>query len=337
MLYADLTKPDFGSFHATLSEKARKGEISYRLRYRPERRELLEKLPVNGYGVELQLKRTDYIVIDDREAETKAETVEPANLEVNLNDDEEVADLKPLSSSELSALGVKAASFIMQSDDPFNSLLKLTQDFPKYSASFAAHNESEDFLREHYFNRGQMVPQGMNVLWMNGVQLIERQIDPYTLVDLLRRERKLIQGVTDLGLTGKQAVSLLGNREVTVAKSNDEVGRFDWRDEIEDGRVILWLNNIEKDKRYAEYPTNLMAVSNDLILFNSPKQLLILLAHATNISRTNPTREERSFQFDCTSRLYQPRRHSLGCRTTTGVHHKAVAHSIWASAPDSYS
>ncbi|KAI4595123.1 hypothetical protein KJ359_007098 [Pestalotiopsis sp. 9143b] len=260
VLYADLTKPDFGSFHATLSEKARKGEISYRLRYRPERRELLEKLPVNGYGVELQLKRTDYIVIDDREAETKAETVESANLEVNLDADDEVTDLKPLSSSELSALGVKAASFIMQSDDPFNSLLKLTQDFPKYSASFAAHNESEDFLREHYFNRGQMVPQGMNVLWMNGVQLIERQIDPYTLVDLLRRERKLIQGVTDLGLTGKQAVSLLGNREVTVAKSNDEVGRFDWRDEIEDGRVILWLNNIEKDKRYAEYPTNLMAL-----------------------------------------------------------------------------
>lgn len=260
VLYADITKPEFGPFHTALSQMARKGKISYRLRYRPERRELLEKLPVNGYGVELQLKRTDYIVIDDREAETKEESSETANLEVNLDAEEEVTDLKPLSSSELSALGVKAASFIMHCDDPFNSLLKLTQDFPKYSASFAAHNESEDFLREHYFNRGQMVPQGMNVLWMNGVQLIERQIDPYTLVDLLRRERKLIKGVTDLGLTGKQAVSLLGNREVTIAKSNDEVGRFDWRDEIEDGRVILWLNNIEKDKRYAEYPTSLMSL-----------------------------------------------------------------------------
>jgi UDP-glucose:glycoprotein glucosyltransferase len=256
----------------------------------------LEKLPVNGYGVELQLKRTDYIVIDDREAEKKEESSETANLEVNLDAEEEVTDLKPLSSSELSALGVKAASFIMHSDDPFNSLLKLTQDFPKYSASFAAHNESEDFLREHYFNRGQMVPQGMNVLWMNGVQLIERQIDPYTLVDLLRRERKLIKGVTDLGLTGKQAVSLLGNREVTIAKSNDEVGRFDWRDEIEDGRVILWLNNIEKDKRYAEYPTSLMSVSAMYILWRIATQKLILLAYAKDVSGPNPACQKRSLQ-----------------------------------------
>ncbi|KAH6652055.1 UDP-glucose:glycoprotein glucosyltransferase [Truncatella angustata] len=260
VLYADLTKPGFGSFHTALSDMARKGEVSYRLRYRPDQRELLEKLPVNGYGVELQLKRTDYIVIDDREGDSKAEASGSTKLEVNLDAEDEVADLKPLASSELSALGVKAASFIMESDDPFDSLLKLTQDFPKYSASFAAHNESQDFLREHYFNRGQMVPQGMNVLWMNGVQMIERQIDPYTLVDLLRRERTLIKGVLDLGLTGKQAVSLLGNREVTMAKSNDEVGRFDWRDEIEDGRVIVWLNNIEKDKRYAEYPTSLMSL-----------------------------------------------------------------------------
>lgn len=261
VLYADPTSPGFGSFHTALSEMARKGEISYRLRYRPDQRELLEKLPVNGYGVELQLKRTDYIVIDDREADSQAPDAASTAVEVNLEGEEDVADLKPLSSSELSDLGIKAASFIMQSEDPFNSLVKLTQDFPKYSASIAAHNESEDFLKEHYFNRGQMVPQGMNLLWMNGVQMIDRQIDPYTLVDLLRRERTLIKGVTDLGLTGKEAVSLLGNREVTMAKSNDDVGRFDWRDQIEDGRVILWLNNIEKDKRYAEYPTNLMSVS----------------------------------------------------------------------------
>ncbi|KAI0127833.1 UDP-glucose:glycoprotein glucosyltransferase [Xylariales sp. AK1849] len=260
VLYADITKPNFGSFHTALSDMARKGEISYRLRYRLADRKQLAKLPISGYGVEFQLKRTDYIVIDDREAASKLDAGETAASEFVLDAEEEVTDLKPLSSSELSSLGVKAAAFIMQSEDPFSTLLKLTQDFPKYSASIAAHNESEAFLKEHYFNRGQMVPPGMNVLWMNGVQLIERQIDPYTLVDLLRRERKLIKGIADLGLTGKEAVSLLGHREVTSAKSNDDVRRFDWRDEIEEGRVIIWLNNIEKDKRYADYPTNLMAL-----------------------------------------------------------------------------
>ena len=261
ILYADITKPEFGKFHSTLANRARKGEIAYRLRYRAAERTQAEPLPVNGYGVELQLKRTDYIVIDDREANSRTET--PASSQVVLDAEEEVADLKPLSNSELANLGVKAASFIMQSEDQFETLLKLTQDFPKYSAPIAMHNESEDFLAEHYFNRGQMVPPGTNVLWMNGVQLIERQMSPYTLVDMLRRERKLIRGVTDLGLTGKEAISLLGNPEVTAAKSGDETRRFDWRDEAEEGRVIIWLNNIEKDKRYAEFPTGLMSVSCD--------------------------------------------------------------------------
>jgi UDP-glucose:glycoprotein glucosyltransferase len=261
VLYADITKPEFGSFHTVLSDMARKGEISYRLRYRPAGREQSAPLPVSGYGVELQLKRTDYIVIDDREASSTTDAPKPAASEVVLDAEEEVTDLKPLSSSELNSLGTRAASFIMQSEDPFKTLLKLTQDFPKYSASVAAHNESEEFLTEHYFNRAQMVPAGMNVLWMNGVQLIDRQIDPYNLVDSLRTERKLIKGVTDLGLTGKEAVSLLGHREVASAKSNDDVRRFDWRDEIEEGRVIIWLNNLEKDKRYAELPSSLMSVS----------------------------------------------------------------------------
>ncbi|KAI1758805.1 glycosyltransferase family 24 protein [Hypoxylon sp. FL1150] len=260
ILYADITKPGFGAFHKSLAEMARKGEMSYRLRYRINQAVEREPLPVSGYGVELQLKRTDYIVIDDRESEAGASSAaETMPTEVMLDGEEEVTDLKPLSSSELSSLGLKAGSFIMQSEDPFQTLIKLTQDFPKYSASVAAHNASDAFVTEHR-QRGPSVPVGMNVLWMNGVQLIERQIDPFTLVDSIRRERKLIEGVTDLGLSGKEAVSLLGNREVTLAKSDDEPRRFNWRDEIEEGRVIIWLNNIEKDKRYADYPSSLMSL-----------------------------------------------------------------------------
>ncbi|OTA99956.1 glycosyltransferase family 24 protein [Hypoxylon sp. CI-4A] len=261
ILYADIAKPEFGAFHNSLVDMARKGEISYRLRYRVDQMNEREPLPVSGYGVELQLKRTDYIVIDDRDSETETDSAaKSAPAEVVLDGEEEVTDLKPLSSSELAPLGLKASSFILQSEDPLQTLIKLTQDFPKYSASIAAHNTSDTFVKEHRLNRGSGLPPGMNVLWMNGVQLIERQIDLFTLIDSIRRERKLIEGVTDLGLTGKEAVSLLGNREVTAAKSDDEPRRFDWRDEIEDGRVIIWLNNIEKDKRYADYPQNLMSL-----------------------------------------------------------------------------
>ena len=266
ILYADPTKPEFGPFHKALADKARKGDITYRLRYRTDQRGELAPLPVSGYGVELQLKRTDYIVIDDRDAEAQPEDdgspPDPAAAEVNLDQEEDVADLKPLSSSELASLGLSAGSFIIQSEDPLQTLIKLTQDFPKFSTSVAAHNASDQFISEHRFNRAAMVPPGSNALWMNGVQLVERQIDPFTLVDSIRRERKMIKGVTDLGLTGQEAVALLGNREVSLAKSDDVPPRFDWRDELEDGQVIIWLNDLEKDKRYASYPKTIMAVSS---------------------------------------------------------------------------
>ncbi|KAI0872841.1 UDP-glucose:glycoprotein glucosyltransferase [Hypoxylon argillaceum] len=259
VLYADITKPRFGSFHKALAGRARKGEISYRVRYRISQQGKLEALPVSGYGVELQLKRTDYIVIDDREAAEASvdQSQKTTSAEVVLDGEEEVNDLKPLATSELASLGLNTGSFIMESENPFQALIKLTQDFPKFSASVAARNASDAFITEHRQNREVAAPPGVNALWMNGVQLSERQIDPYTLVSSIRRERVFIKGAIDLGLTAKEAISLLGDREVTMANTDDEGPRFDWRDQLEDGRVIIWLNNIEKDKRYATFSPSL--------------------------------------------------------------------------------
>lgn len=212
--------------------------------------------------MELQLKRTDYIVIDDREA-TESSVDQPqkaASSEVVLDGDEEVSDLKPLATSELAGLGLNTGSFIMESDDPFETLIKLTQDFPKFSTSVAARNATDTFVTEHRRNREVAAPAGINALWMNGVQLPERQVNPFTLIDGIRRERVFIKGATDLGLTANEAISLLGDREVTIANTDDEGPRFDWRDQLEDGRIIIWLNNIEKDNRYASFSPNLSMV-----------------------------------------------------------------------------
>jgi UDP-glucose:glycoprotein glucosyltransferase len=120
VLYADPLSPSFAPYHQVLSKAALKGELSYRLRYRRAANAPSDPLPVSGYGVDLALKRTDYIVIDDREAEGGQKPL--ASQAVSLDGAEEVADLKPLSSSELSDLGPKVASFILQSSAPFDTL-----------------------------------------------------------------------------------------------------------------------------------------------------------------------------------------------------------------------
>ncbi|CAM1503671.1 Fc.00g012620.m01.CDS01 [Cosmosporella sp. VM-42] len=259
VLYADPTSPSFGPFHQALAKSARRGELSYRLRYRRSDHAPDSPLSVSGYGVELALKRTDYIVIDDREA-SQDNAQKHINTEAVLDEEEEVADLKPLSTSELASLGLKTASFILKSENPFDTLVKSTQDFPKFSTFLAGHETSEGFLTELQEHRAQQVPSGISFLWMNGVQLIERQIEPFALVEMIRRERKLINGVRDLGFNGKQAISLLGHELISEAKSEDDAMRFDWTDRPEEGRVLIWLNDLENDERYDNLPKQLMSL-----------------------------------------------------------------------------
>ncbi|KPM37451.1 UDP-glucose:glycoprotein glucosyltransferase [Neonectria ditissima] len=259
ILYADPTSPSFGSYHDALSKAAQKGELSYRLRYRRSVDASDTPLSVSGFGVELALKRTDYIVIDDREAPQDSEQ-KPVAESVVLDGDEEVADLKPLSTTELASLGLKTASFILNSENPIEALVKATQDFPKFSALIATHEISEDFAAEQQVNVANGVPTGIGILWMNGVQLIDRQIEPFQLVDMIRRERKLINGVRELGFNGQQAISLLGHPTIAGAKSEDEPMRFDWTDRSEEGKVLVWLNDLENDARYASFQKDLMTL-----------------------------------------------------------------------------
>lgn len=262
ILYADITEPAFKKWHTTLSQTATEGKTSYRIRHKPSNKTTKAPLVVNGYGVELQLKRTDYIVIDDRQAE-ESKTIEQKPLATSFDDDEEFADLKPLSKDEVADLGVKAASFIMDSAQPMDTLLKLVQDFPKYSSMVAAYNASERFEAEHIKNRELLLPPGYNMIWINGVQIPTRDVNPYSLLAHLRRERKLIQGIQSQGLSAPDVISLLSHSAISATQSEDEPQRYDFRDEIEGGDIIMYMNNIEKDSRYESWPTEVRAVRYD--------------------------------------------------------------------------
>lgn len=267
-LYADINSPLFGHFHRTLSATARTGITSYRIRYRPSTSIASRALAVSGYGVELTLKRTDYIVIDDRDKEKNqgngdgndqhsiSATTGSLSLET-----EDLADLKPLSTSELLGLGVKASSFVMASDDPFSTLLKVSQDFPKHSSSIAKLNVSAEFVSEHAVNRGTFLPAGYNMIWMNGMQVEARQIDAFALLEQMRRERQLIGSMRSAGLTAPEAISLISHSAIAQSKTSGVLRRYDYRDEIEGGKVIIWLNNIEKDVRYRDWPSHSSTVS----------------------------------------------------------------------------
>lgn len=257
VLYADIASPMFKEFHQTLSRSAKEGQISYRVRYRPPQHWSSSPLFVSGYGVELALKRTDYIVIDDRDA-GKRDPVSEGDSDSEWKDDSP-DDLRPLSSSEVARLGFNTVSYVADSDDPLDTLVKLSQDFPKYSSRVAAHNASSDLVQEIRSNRERLLPPGINVMWINGVQVDPRQMDAFSLLDQLRRERRLIEKFKNIGLSAQETVNLLSHQFIGQASANDEPARFNYQDEPEGGRVIIWLNNVEKDSRYRSWQSELAA------------------------------------------------------------------------------
>ncbi|KAK2792291.1 hypothetical protein FQN52_003768 [Onygenales sp. PD_12] len=261
ILYADVASPAFNAFHQDLSQKAKDGQFSYRVRYRPSNTGVGNPLFVNGYGVELALKRTDYIVIDDRDAEQSVlkdgDAAKPTlTPEEDLKEDSPV-DLKPLSASEVSTLGINAASFVMSSEDPFDTLFRLSQDFPRHSSAIASRNATPEFLTEFRANRLAMLPAGLNAMWINGVQMDARNVDAFSLLSHLRHERKVIGNIREFGLTSRQAVQLISDPAIAKAQAADDAQRYDYRDELEGGNVIIWLNDIEKDRRYEGWPSTL--------------------------------------------------------------------------------
>ncbi|KAL8794549.1 MAG: hypothetical protein Q9195_002884 [Heterodermia aff. obscurata] len=262
ILYADITSPLFGTFHRTISQTARNGQTSYRIRYRPSLASARKPLVVNGYGVELALKRTDYIVIDDRESGTSAVEGNAPVMDAGqvVLEAEELADLKPLSSTELLGLGLKTATFIMSSENPFDTLIKVSQDFPKHSSAITKRNVSTELVAEHNRNREHLLPAGYNVVWMNGLQVEARQMDIFALLEQMRRERSLVKNLREIGFSGSEAVSLLSHPAVAEAKVQGEAQRYDYRDTLEGSNVIIWLNDIEKDKRYEGWPSHSSAL-----------------------------------------------------------------------------
>ena len=267
-LYVDINSPLFPHFHQTLSETARTGRTSYRIRYRPSLSPANRPLAISGYGVELALKRTDYIVIDDRNAEKDKNK---GDIKVEVDEDanaEEVDDLKPLSASELLGLGLKASTFILKSENPLKSLEKISQDFPKRSSALSQLEYSEEFLEEHTTNRQNYLPAGMNVIWMNGMQVDSRQMDAFALLDRLRHERKLVAGLTNMGFTPPQAVELISHVAIAESKTSGDIQRYDYRDTTEDGKVIIWFNDIEKDDRYKDWPSDTTTVRNTSLFWS---------------------------------------------------------------------
>ncbi|PWN32514.1 uncharacterized protein FA14DRAFT_113853, partial [Meira miltonrushii] len=296
ILYADPYTSNFWPLHHRLTEytlgsRPDHAPLQYILRWKPSKHLGDETLP--GYGAYLDLKKVDYLVIDDRklvEADgrtTESHTVpEDAlqsadvqdrdwlNKQLHATADDQTQSMGNLSKEEISSIGFKAAYNIMKSSDPLRALHQLSQDFPSHAVALArsADAPKSEFLEEMEMLHMTRIEAGGEDVWMNGRSMSGKEFQAFGLLAAMRNERTLMQSFTLLNLSNQQAFELLTSAEVSSAYTTDDSAPppfFDASDRIErkDGDndtvgAISYWNDLEDldDQRYGFWPVELASL-----------------------------------------------------------------------------
>jgi UDP-glucose:glycoprotein glucosyltransferase len=151
----------------------------------------------------------------------------------------------------LAVLGFQATQLIADSSEPLATLAQLSQNFPKYMAALSRRVVVNESLQvEVHMNQLKAQP-GINMFWLNGGTVSEKDINPLGLLRLVRKERTVMMSLTSLGLSREEALDLLTHPAVSAAQGDAGVldNVFDASDRPENGEVIVWWNDLEKDHR----------------------------------------------------------------------------------------
>ncbi|EKM57416.1 glycosyltransferase family 24 protein [Phanerochaete carnosa HHB-10118-sp] len=300
VLYATLTSSNFRNLHSFLyaASAGPRPHIQYILRHIPPTGHASdrERAYLSGYGVALDLKKMDYLAMDDRRqssaddsdasddalsAPGEADVV--AALLQQYPEDADTDYTIPLTSDELSNIGLQATQLIADASDPLATLKQLSQNFPKYASSIARRVVVSDTLEDEITLKNTRAPAGASMAWLNGSPLTEGDMNPLSLLRLLRKERAVMRQLAALGLNTTQSLDVLTHRAVGAAQADTGAldALFDASDRPEGGAAIVWCNDLEQDARYARWPDRLSTLRGVMLY---PGQLPSLRLHLYNIA-----------------------------------------------------
>uniref|UniRef100_A0A663MQC5 UDP-glucose ceramide glucosyltransferase-like 1 n=1 Tax=Athene cunicularia TaxID=194338 RepID=A0A663MQC5_ATHCN len=215
VLYAEMGTKEFVKFHKILSEKAQKEEIVYILRHyvqKPSSR----KMYLSGYGVELAIKSTEYKAVDDTQVKDDEEEKEidvqgflfsklkqmHPDLKNNLKEFkkhliETTNNMEPLKVWELQDLSFQAAARIMSA--PVYDTLKVMKDIAQNFPIRARYDTYACFSNTH-FNEILGIQPGEARLFLNGIHIDLDFHDPFSILETLKLEGKVMHGLHELGI-----------------------------------------------------------------------------------------------------------------------------------------
>ncbi|KAI0696066.1 glycosyltransferase family 24 protein [Cytidiella melzeri] len=273
ILYGSVFSKNFRELHEPLWKASRgpSPHVEYVFRHapHPSHQESSSALAyLSGYGVALDLKKMEYLALDDRilgsssdsskeeaASEAATETDSIAALVQQYPENTDVDYSAALSEHELLQIGFQAAQLLYDSEDALATLLQISQNFPKYASAVARRVTVDPELEEEIQSNHAKAQPGVNMVWLNGMVVPETDMNAFSLLRLMKKERNVMRATEALGLSAGQAIELLTHRAIGVAQSDSGVldGICDASDRPEGEGVIMWWNDITSDKRYQRW------------------------------------------------------------------------------------
>uniref|UniRef100_A0A8D1HCU0 UDP-glucose ceramide glucosyltransferase-like 1 n=1 Tax=Sus scrofa TaxID=9823 RepID=A0A8D1HCU0_PIG len=278
ILYAEMGTRAFRQFHTVLSEKAQNGEILYVLRHFIQK-PASQKMYLSGYGVELAIKSTEYKALDDTQVKTVTNTSVEDKTETNevqgflfgklkerysdLRDNlttfqkyliESNKEMMPLKVWELQDLSFQAASQIKSTPvyDAIKLMKDISQNFPVKARSLTRIAVNQHMREEIQENQKYLLDEfeiqpGDAYLYINGLHIDIDSYDPFSLLDMLKLEGKLMNGLHSLGINGEDMSTFLK----LSSRGWEDTYALDIRHSS-----IMWINDLENDDLYASWPAS---------------------------------------------------------------------------------
>nr|XP_054771675.1 UDP-glucose:glycoprotein glucosyltransferase 1-like [Lytechinus pictus] len=282
VLYGDISDytSNVAEFHKALASKAASGDIQYVFRHY-QRESSGVKVRLSGYGVELAIKSTEYKAVNEDEnkdgsAKTEASvddgpdeiegfvfsklkelhpdlTEELTQFKQHLVDNTNI--MEPLKVWQLQDIAYQAAQRVLStpSENALQVLTDISQNFPLLARSLIrtqVKNEVQKEIKENQklFGMNHNTDQGEAIIMVNGLVIDTEVADPFMLLDLLKAEGKLLEGLHQLGVQG--------NSLTDVMKTKIESLQDSYAVDIRDNAVI-YINDLESDKKYKAWPSHI--------------------------------------------------------------------------------
>ncbi|SCV74361.1 BQ2448_6793 [Microbotryum intermedium] len=286
IFYASPSSPAFVEWYQLLTRLA--GEepprLEYAMRWKASAASVQEPLLLSGYGAGLDIKKSDYLAIDDRLAVGAAGEQDATSL-TTPDETTETIKMDPIKKKDIPLLGVRSTAYILSDPSPLTAFTRLTSSFPLLASKLSSlvPNISADLLQEIEAN--SFVPAGVQASFkLNGLLIPEAQVDPFVLLRLMRKERKFVTQLQRLATNDEdgghalvdisplQARKILMNQAISKAMKvggkvvTEPSGRvsshvlghlFDASDREEEGGVVFWWNDLEKDRKYQSWGKDL--------------------------------------------------------------------------------